>query len=127
MCLLVHLLCQQDLSQSYSTAINYQNLFDNIAVLLNHNDFVSQSRFALDGRVPLGMTPPSYVESDWTDHKDTKLAESITAFKREAEAAASGVYDADSQVNSGRSLKRCDRTGTFLFSENFNFLCWKRI
>jgi len=54
-------------------------------------------RFALDGRVPLGMTPPSYVESDWTDHKDTKLAESITAFKREAEAAASGVYDADSQ------------------------------
>ena len=126
MYLLVHLLCQQDLSQSQYCY--YQNLFDNIAVLLNHNDFVSQSRFALDGRVPLGMTPPSYVESDWTDHKDTKLAESITAFKREAEAAASGVYDADSQVNiSGRSLKRCDRTGTFLFSENFNFLCWKRI
>ena len=64
------------------------------------------SRFALDGRVCLGMTPPNYVESDWKDHKDTKLAESITAFKREAEAAASGAYDADSQVNVNISIKR---------------------
>eukprot|EP00088_Acartia_fossae_P037123 TRINITY_DN3830_c0_g1_i1.p1 TRINITY_DN3830_c0_g1~~TRINITY_DN3830_c0_g1_i1.p1 ORF type:complete len:607 (+),score=119.09 TRINITY_DN3830_c0_g1_i1:46-1866(+) len=54
-------------------------------------------RFALDGRICLSFTPPSFKPEDWTNHPDTRLADEVTALKKDSERSSPPLGDIDSQ------------------------------